>query len=46
LSDAASAVGAFSRYLRPGGILAVEDIDFSGLQVLFLMHEAFDLPED
>ena len=30
LSDPASAVSAFYRQLRPGGIVAVEDIDFSG----------------
>lgn len=30
LSDPAAAVGAFRRQLRPGGFLAVEDIDFSG----------------
>lgn len=30
LSDPAGAVEAFRRQLRPGGMLAVEDIDFSG----------------
>jgi len=30
LSDPTGAVAAFHRQLRPGGILAVEDIDFSG----------------
>jgi 2-polyprenyl-3-methyl-5-hydroxy-6-metoxy-1,4-benzoquinol methylase len=30
LSDPADAVNAFHRHLRPGGLLAVEDIDFSG----------------
>jgi SAM-dependent methyltransferase len=30
LSDPASAVKAFYRYLRPGGLVAVEDIDCSG----------------
>lgn len=30
LSDPAAAVRAFRRQLRPGGVLAVEDIDFSG----------------
>lgn len=30
LSDPAGAVGAFYRHLRPGGIVAVEDIDFDG----------------
>jgi SAM-dependent methyltransferase len=30
LSDPADAANAFHRHLRPGGLLAVEDIDFSG----------------
>lgn len=30
LTDPAAAVRSFYRYLRPGGIVAVEDIDFSG----------------
>lgn len=30
LSDPASAVNAFYRHVRPGGVVAVEDIDFSG----------------
>jgi SAM-dependent methyltransferase len=30
LSDPAGAVGSFYRSVRPGGIVAVEDIDFSG----------------
>jgi SAM-dependent methyltransferase len=30
LSDPANAVVAFRQHLRPGGILAVEDVDFSG----------------
>src|SRR2546427_170826 len=30
LSDPASAISAFYRHLRPGGLLALEDIDFSG----------------
>jgi SAM-dependent methyltransferase len=30
LDDPASAVGAFYRQVRPGGVVAVEDIDFSG----------------
>jgi SAM-dependent methyltransferase len=30
LADPASAVGALVRHLRPGGLLVVEDVDFSG----------------
>jgi SAM-dependent methyltransferase len=30
LSDAADVAGGFHRQLRPGGVIAVEDIDFSG----------------
>jgi SAM-dependent methyltransferase len=30
LQDPASTVACFFRYLRPGGVLAVEDVDFSG----------------
>jgi ubiquinone/menaquinone biosynthesis C-methylase UbiE len=30
LADPARTVGSFFRYLRPGGVIALEDIDFSG----------------
>ena len=30
LSDPAGALGAFCRHVRPGGLVAIEDIDFSG----------------
>lgn len=30
LADPARAIGAFGRHLRPGGLVVVEDVDFSG----------------
>lgn len=36
LSDPGSVVTAFHRYVRPGGMVAVEDVDFSG----YLTHPA------
>ena len=45
LSDPGAAIIAFHRFLRPGGILAVEDVDFSGC-IMYPESKAFERYRD